>query len=158
MGYVAPLRPRAHDQREGAMDVHMIFTTLGVVLDDEDHALFPEFGARKCMHKSPHGVIVVGDHGFGSRVGSGCAHGVVVGEQQVGEIRELTGVDLFENMLYFFLVSDAVVDEGATWELGVGIVDGGAFPRLAFYKHAHNFTENTNSPVMVEEVGKEITF
>ena len=73
------------------MGIDVVGAVLGIVLDDEDRHLRPEFAAARGSHDLAHADIVAGDAGVGGRRAGGRAAGVVFAERHDGEAGELAG-------------------------------------------------------------------
>src|SRR5579872_2181073 len=79
----------ADDEGDAAMRIHVIGAVLSVIFDDENGGVIPVRTVRNSLDDAAHGKVVVGNAGGGLALpGAGCG-GVVVGQAQQHEIRQL---------------------------------------------------------------------
>src|SRR5438093_8104716 len=74
------------------MGVDVVGAVLGVVFDDEDRSVVPVGAVRDGLDDAAESEIVVGDGSRGTRNAGGGTVGVVVGEIEEDELRELSSL------------------------------------------------------------------
>src|ERR1051325_395305 len=82
----------ADDQAHRAMSVNVVRAVLGVVLDDEDCHLIPEFAVAGGFDEAAQRQIVVAYAGFGGRRAGARAAGMILAEGHDGEAWEFPGL------------------------------------------------------------------
>ena len=77
------------------MGVDVVGAVLGVVFDDEDRSVVPVGAVRDGLDDAAESEIVVGDGSRGTRSAGGGTVGVVVGEIEQDELRQLSSLPFF---------------------------------------------------------------
>ena len=105
------------------MRVDVIDTALRVVFGDEESRVLPDGGASTESHDAPEGEIVVGDirRAEGIAIGGPRLHGVIVGQANHDQSRDLARGELAREVSFELLDTELVGDaEIEGWEAAIG--------------------------------------